>query len=1100
MSSSPRVRARQRIPRPALAGRLAAALDDGSALLVAEAGFGKTMAIEEALAGSSSAAAWVRCTPADRDASQFLLDVVDATRRALPGAADVPAEVLAAASAPIDATAACRGLLADLERLLVEPLVIVVDDAEHLADSADALAVVQLLLAATGRVRVAVATRRPLELRLAKLRAAGAVTELGPAEMAFDARECASLLELRQGRPPAQADVATVMESTEGWPLGIALVALAAPGQAQLAAHRSRADVFAFLAEEVVEQLTPGERSALIDSSLVRELSADMVAALGLPTDFLPAVERRGLFLRAIDRDRRRFRYHPLFREHLLGHFATERSGGAAQALHAQAAAALTAAGEHGEALEHWLAAGEFVAALDAMVVDRDALLRGSRATLVDALAALPAAVRARSGGQLLEGLLHWSEGRHAQAVAPLRRAVAGFRAERRTELEWAGRLALADAAACAAQLDVVVAACDGFDAPLALQADGLAPMVAMYSAQALADLGHRDASAALARRALAHPSGALARPLEDDRAVAWEDLPAGRFEAALAHARAAVAGLEDAGLAVELTTAMAFLGAVHVAAGDDEAALEVYRRAQCVGEASGVAAYMADEMRWARAEIHARAGRGEAAEGELAGASSEARSITGVWRVEIVRAALALQRGDADAAVAAAERTLAALVNAPLINRLMAPTALVPLLARAGCPARAGEVLGQAMALCEERFPGDLGSFYAARLLAVRAWLRSAAGDAPDAAADLQRAWALAGDAVPQLLRRQWRELEPLMWAALEGEALDAPAVVAAIERGWPGGAALVAFMGHPAPAVRRLATASAAASGHPEALARLPALELDADPEVAQAARTTSARLRREPPALAFGVLGGFSLGRGSWQVPEAAFGRPIAARALRFMLVHRDTLLSEDVLFEAFWADKPPQAARRNLAVTLSLMRRVLDPPGAERSVIETTGRAYRLRLRERDSVDSDAFELAADAALADHGPSARGLLERAERLWTGEPLPEDRYAEWSAAWREELVDRYLEVLGALARHYGRSADHADAIRTARKCVHIDPLNETWQRELIAAYARAGRTSHALRQYLECRRALVDALGVEPAAETSRLQARILAGDAV
>jgi DNA-binding SARP family transcriptional activator len=49
-------------------------------------------------------------------------------------------------------------------------------------------------------------------------------------------------------------------------------------------------------------------------------------------------------------------------------------------------------------------------------------------------------------------------------------------------------------------------------------------------------------------------------------------------------------------------------------------------------------------------------------------------------------------------------------------------------------------------------------------------------------------------------------------------------------------------------------------------------------------------------------------------------------------------------------------------------------------------------------------------------------------------------------------------------------------------------------------MAAYARTDRTSHALRQYLECRRALVVELGVEPSAETSRLQARILAGEAV
>jgi ATP/maltotriose-dependent transcriptional regulator MalT len=38
-----------RIPRPAVAARLAAALEEGHLLLVAGAGFGKTMALEEAL-------------------------------------------------------------------------------------------------------------------------------------------------------------------------------------------------------------------------------------------------------------------------------------------------------------------------------------------------------------------------------------------------------------------------------------------------------------------------------------------------------------------------------------------------------------------------------------------------------------------------------------------------------------------------------------------------------------------------------------------------------------------------------------------------------------------------------------------------------------------------------------------------------------------------------------------------------------------------------------------------------------------------------------------------------------------------------------------
>jgi DNA-binding SARP family transcriptional activator len=49
-------------------------------------------------------------------------------------------------------------------------------------------------------------------------------------------------------------------------------------------------------------------------------------------------------------------------------------------------------------------------------------------------------------------------------------------------------------------------------------------------------------------------------------------------------------------------------------------------------------------------------------------------------------------------------------------------------------------------------------------------------------------------------------------------------------------------------------------------------------------------------------------------------------------------------------------------------------------------------------------------------------------------------------------------------------------------------------------MLAYARSGRRGHALRQFLACRRALVDGLGVEPAEETAALQRRILAGEPV
>ena len=108
-----------------------------------------------------------------------------------------------------------------------------------------------------------------------------------------------------------------------------------------------------------------------------------------------------------------------------------------------------------------------------------------------------------------------------------------------------------------------------------------------------------------------------------------------------------------------------------------------------------------------------------------------------------------------------------------------------------------------------------------------------------------------------------------------------------------------------------------------------------------------------------------------------------------------------------------------------------------------------------------------------------------------------MPEERYADWAASWRERLSSLHAEVLGALAETYAGAGNHAAAARAARALVDLDPLDEHAQRLLMTAYAAAGRRGDALRQFLECRRALVEQLGIEPEAETLALQRRILAG---
>ena len=76
----------------------------------------------------------------------------------------------------------------------------------------------------------------------------------------------------------------------------------------------------------------------------------------------------------------------------------------------------------------------------------------------------------------------------------------------------------------------------------------------------------------------------------------------------------------------------------------------------------------------------------------------------------------------------------------------------------------------------------------------------------------------------------------------------------------------------------------------------------------------------------------------------------------------------------------------------------------------------------------------------------------------------------------------------------------ADAGLLLRAVVQLLELDALDERAHRELMVGYARTGRTSQALRQFLECRRSMITVLGVEPSAETSGIQARILAGEPV
>jgi len=137
----------ERLRRPRVAARLAHGLDGGALLITAPAGSGKTTALAEALELRGGAVAWVRCSEHDRDAGQLVARLVGAVQASVPGLADALGDRLATATERVDAKLALRALRSEIERLLVDPLALVLDDAEHLEGSVEATRAVSDLLA-----------------------------------------------------------------------------------------------------------------------------------------------------------------------------------------------------------------------------------------------------------------------------------------------------------------------------------------------------------------------------------------------------------------------------------------------------------------------------------------------------------------------------------------------------------------------------------------------------------------------------------------------------------------------------------------------------------------------------------------------------------------------------------------------------------------------------------------------------------------------------------------------------------------------------------------------------------------------------------------
>ncbi|WP_151771466.1 LuxR C-terminal-related transcriptional regulator [Streptomyces abyssomicinicus] len=369
------------LPRPRLVRGLDRALRTPLTLVGGPAGAGKTLLTADWATGLRQPVAWVTVEAGDRRPGVFWTYVLQALRSC--GA-------LRPGPLPTDASRVDARLLAALAAELEEagrPVVVVLDAYDRVGGAPEIAEQLEFVLRHAGRgMHLVLATRVEPLLPLHRYRAAGELTEIRAAELAFTPEEAAALLELHGLSLPAQPARALV-DRTGGWAAGLGLCALAAresddPERYLKEFEAGRSAIADFLLAEVLEGLTPATQDLLLRVSVLDRFRPDLANALTGRVDAEPLLvelHRANAFVE--DLGHSWYRLHPLFGEILRAHLRV-RLPGLEPELHRRAAWWLRRAGFLPEALAHGAAAQEWDFAAGALVDDLaiGRLLTGLRA------------------------------------------------------------------------------------------------------------------------------------------------------------------------------------------------------------------------------------------------------------------------------------------------------------------------------------------------------------------------------------------------------------------------------------------------------------------------------------------------------------------------------------------------------------------------------------------------------------------------------------------------------------------------------------------------------------------------------------------------
>jgi DNA-binding SARP family transcriptional activator len=215
---------------------------------------------------------------------------------------------------------------------------------------------------------------------------------------------------------------------------------------------------------------------------------------------------------------------------------------------------------------------------------------------------------------------------------------------------------------------------------------------------------------------------------------------------------------------------------------------------------------------------------------------------------------------------------------------------------------------------------------------------------------------------------------------------------------------------------------------------------------------------------------LLKGFTLLVGDKRVALSS-----SAQRLLAFLALQDRPRTRTYVARTLWPEATTSRANANLRSSLwralRTGHRVIDASAHEMTL------AGNITVDIHDAV-ARAHRLLDNSCLCDD------ILDRQTRDdLSADLLPEWSDNEWVLIEQEQYHQLRLYALEAMAKRLTTVGRHGEAVASGLAAVRAEPLRESAHRVLIDAHLAAGNRAAARHQYEQCRRILLDELGLEP-----------------